>query len=466
MNDNKRYTSAEVATLVGIHKDTLLRWLRDGLIPEPTRDRHGWRMFTENELLRIKSYSEKGHTSNLDTASSIICESNPIIRKLEDMNWDFSVAKTSYLTHGMHPYPAKFIPQIPNALIQELSSVGDTVLDIFCGSGTTLVEALLLKRHAIGIDANPLACLMSRAKTSILNETDYYFLEELVGKVQDLYERIMSDSGTLSANPFKSSAIRPDSKVLDFWFDSFIIEELAEILKLCNEIPDDKARDIALVSFSAIIVTVSKQDSDTRYVRRIKNLTCGDAVKRFKSTLVDAIKSSKELSDLIEDRFNCSVYESNILDNPVVDQIDLMVCSPPYPNAYSYHLYHMTRMLWLGMDQVMFKKNEIGSHRKYSNKGKNRATIETFQKEMSCIFAWLRSVLKQDRYACFIIGNSTINGEAIDNATLLSEVAWNNGFTEVACIGRNIHSGKKSFNPRIGKIKTENILILQNTGKH
>jgi site-specific DNA-methyltransferase (cytosine-N4-specific) len=123
-------------------------------------------------------------------------------------------------------------------------------------------------------------------------------------------------------------------------------------------------------------------------------------------------------------------------------------------------------MLWLGMDQVMFKKNEIGSHRKYSNKGRNRATVETFKAEMSSIFSWLKSVLKQDRYACFIIGNSTINGEVVDNALLLSDVARENGFTEVACISRNIHSGKKSFNPSIGKIKTENILILQNTGKH
>src|SRR5437016_5803893 len=89
-------------------------------------------------------------------------------RKLSDMDWDFRDASTNYLSHGLHPYPAKFIPQIPQTLIREFSSVGDTVGDIFCGSGTTLVEGLLLKRHVIGIDANPLACLISAAKTSQL----------------------------------------------------------------------------------------------------------------------------------------------------------------------------------------------------------------------------------------------------------------------------------------------------------
>ena len=88
---------------------------------------------------------------------------------MKAVEWDFATANTAYLTHGLHPYPAKFIPQIPNALIQELSSVGETVGDIFCGSGTTLLEALQLKRHAVGIDANPLATLITKAKTTPLS---------------------------------------------------------------------------------------------------------------------------------------------------------------------------------------------------------------------------------------------------------------------------------------------------------
>ena len=84
------------------------------------------------------------------------------LARLAAVEWDFASARTGYLTHNLHPYPAKFIPQIPNALIQELSSIGETVADVFCGSGTTLLEALLLKRSAIGIDANPLAARIGR----------------------------------------------------------------------------------------------------------------------------------------------------------------------------------------------------------------------------------------------------------------------------------------------------------------
>ena len=58
-----------------------------------------------------------------DQVSAPSQESAAISRLLE-IEWDFASAKTGYLTHSLHPYPAKFIPQIPSSLIQELSSPG------------------------------------------------------------------------------------------------------------------------------------------------------------------------------------------------------------------------------------------------------------------------------------------------------------------------------------------------------
>src|SRR5690606_29865192 len=112
--------------------------------------------------------------------------------------------------------------------------------------------------------------------------------------------------------------------------------------------------------------------------------------------------------ELVEPRFTCNVLEANLLDAPEVPALDLVVCSPPYPNAYSYHLYHRTRMVWLGMDQPKFKKQEIGSHRKYSSKGQNAATVETFSAEFTQILKWLSGALKRDGYACFVVGDSTL----------------------------------------------------------
>ena len=52
-------------------------------------------------------------------------------------------------------YHGNFIPQIPNQLIRRYTSEGDTVLELFSGSGTTLFECESLLRNYIGFDINP-----------------------------------------------------------------------------------------------------------------------------------------------------------------------------------------------------------------------------------------------------------------------------------------------------------------------
>lgn len=456
----KSFSTAEVAAMAGVHRDTLLRWLREQSIAEPQRDRHGWRVFSQEEAAAIVSFARG---SAPQTLASTLGRDDPAISRLRAIDWDFASAKTGYLTHNLHPYPAKFIPQIPNALVQELSSVGETIADIFCGSGTTLLEALQLKRHAIGIDANPLAAIISRAKTTALSPEAFGEIAIHRLACQQVLEAIEPGTGDLfyDGRPFRSDGWRPNASVCEFWFLPHVVEELAELRRLLDLVGSEPARTLCAVTLAAIIVAVSKQDSDTRYVRREKRLEPGDTVRRYLSQLDAALVSVRELTDLIEDRFSCQVLNQNILETPETEPFDLVVTSPPYPNAYSYHLYHRTRLIWLGHDPELFKKIEIGSHRKYSAKGRDRATEATFRKEFEQIFQWLRGRLRDRRYACFVIGDSTLNGTRIDNASLIAEAGATVGFQEVARISRTIAATRKAFNPKIGKIKSETILILQ-----
>ena len=459
---DKCISTGEAARRAGVHRDTLLRWLRVGLVKEPGRDRHGWRSFSEPELHAIVEFA-KG--SEIPTPTSLPNVNTPTYGEaLQKIDWDFEGAKTSYLTHRIHPYPAKFIPQIPNALIQELSSIGDTVGDIFAGSGTTLVEALTLKRNAVGIDANPLACLIAKAKTTFIGDTEDEELHALVAKSRSFSQSISIDvAGDLfPAHTFTSTAWRPDFPKLPFWFEGYVIEELAEILSWCRSLQSEASQTLALVAFSSIVVAVSRQDSDTRYVRREKGIMPGETMRRFARSLEQALKSALEYSHTIEPRFGCNIIEADLLNEPKIPQLDLMVCSPPYPNAYSYHLYHMTRMIWLGMDQPKFKREEIGSHRKYSSPGKNAATVETFRNEFTSILKWLSHYLKVGGKACFVVGNSTLKGQAIDNAQLIADAGVAAGFVETMRINRTMQATKKAFNPVIGKIKQEQIVILEN----
>lgn len=458
----KYYQTKEVSQIAGVHRDTLLRWLREGRIPEPRRNRNNWRIFSESDLNNIVEF-----TSQVREIQEPYLVRQPVysdhITKLESMDWDFHNADTSYLNHSIHPYPCKFIPQIPNSLIQELSSIGDTVMDPFAGSGTTLVEALRLGRNAIGIDANPLSDLICRAKSARIEQVDCGPLFELVDKFAYRGKALSSNQLSLFDNDVGNEPIGVEvDHWIRNWFDPCVINELAVIKDKCLEIQNRKIGELALLAMSSIIVTVSRQDSDTRYVRKDKKIRPGDTFKRFSSALDEAVRRQLALSSEIPGNVTATVILGNILEDIESPSFDLLVCSPPYPNAYSYHLYHRSRMLWLDMNPEAFKQEEIGSHRKYSSKGKNAATKKTFAEEIRRILYWISKKLKMGRHACFVIGDSTIRGETVKNDELIIEIAEDIGFRLEANINRRLQATKKSFNPRIGKIKNEHIVILRN----
>ncbi len=468
---NKTFKTHTVAKLAGIHRDTLLRWLREGKIPEPARDKNNWRVFNKDEADQVVRYANQtieDPSFRVSEAKIFYLPYSEQVESLKKIDWDFTSANTNYLNHAIHPYPCKYIPQIPNTLIQALSTVGETICDPFCGSGTTLVEALRLGRNAIGIDANPLATLICKSKTGRISETEVERLSDFATQILNKSEYIstgqLSLFSDLNSKDFPSFEPEIDKWIKE-WFDGHVIKELSYIKKKCLAQSPKNLKEIALVAFSSILVSVSRQDSDTRYVRKDKNIKSGETLKRFARALRLAVNRTIEFTAEIHPNVSAQILNSNVLKNPQTKPFDLLVCSPPYPNAYSYHLYHRSRMLWLDMNQPRFKKEEIGSHRKYSMKSNKGATVDTFMQELTNILEWIREFLKTDRHACFVIGDSIIKGKKIKNDELLTDVAQKLGFKIEANLNRNILSTKKAFNPSIGKIKDEHIVILRNSKK-
>jgi hypothetical protein len=82
------------------------------------------------------------------------------------------VTEDRHPLHSMCSYLGCFPPSVPRNLIEELVPRNGVVLDPFCGSGTTLVEAISLKRRAVGIDLNPLASAIAAAKIQPITLVD------------------------------------------------------------------------------------------------------------------------------------------------------------------------------------------------------------------------------------------------------------------------------------------------------
>jgi site-specific DNA-methyltransferase (cytosine-N4-specific) len=317
----------------------------------------------------------------------------------------------NYLTHNFHPYPAKFIPQFPKRIIKVLSSKGQWVLDPFCGCGTTLVEAKLLGRNSVGIDVNPIAALVSKVKTTTLDDDQ---LKAIKGVLSSIGQMINRHYGTQPL--FRDYSHVKDFKIPEFfnrdhWFKKCVQNELAIIKAIVNEIRDEDVKDFMLVAFSAIITSVSNQESDTRYAKKDKNIKEFDTYKAFYKKVIDMIERMKRFSKVATDA-TVSVYEADSRNISFINNetIDLVMTSPPYLNAYDYYLYHKLRMYWLGMDHYKAQDLEIGSRHKHSDN--NLGVNDYFENIEKCLKEIYR-VLKPKSYCCIVIGDAIKDGNYV-----------------------------------------------------
>ena len=378
---------------------------------------------------------------------------------------------TTYLTHNFHPYAAKFIPQIPAFFINKYTSENDIILDPFCGSGTSLVEAKLLGRSAVGVDVNELSVLISKVKTTKINVEELQLADKVIqtarSEIIRCYSKIDSSKNLdFYVNDDKISTslnyIFPKFSNVNHWFQTDSIYELSIIKNLIDnsDISSD-LKNFLFLAFSSIIVISSNQDSETRYSAKQKNHPKFFVINQFE-TKVRSMKQrmlefNKKASDSVVSVF---CHDSRDLGAILKSEtIDFAVTSPPYPNTYDYYLYHKQRMNWLNFDWLKAKNNEIGSRLRYSSYKEN---VSSYIGDMSKAFLGVSEALNPNGRFIVVIGDSYVKGIKYFGDELLRLASKGSGFILEESFSYDLSMSSKVFNKSFRKNgKKEHIMIFK-----
>lgn len=388
-----------------------------------------------------------------------------MLSSLDSIDWDFAGEPGTDGLSGFHWYPARFAEQIPSILIGYLSHPGDTVLDPFCGSGTTLIEAFRLNRRAIGMDLNPVACLVSRAK---MNEYSEHELDIFASRIIKDVQKCLTG---FSEESFETNLIGiiPETSLLEIqkWFHHGTMLELAAILKMLQEESDERLVTLGRACFSSILRACSSQEKHWGYICdnvRPKTLTYKSAFKYFTKSIHQFITHYRRFEKLaIAQRQNApafvrfdevQIFEGNAISNltklPSVS-VQLTVTSPPYLNVTDYFDAQRLSNLWLFPEVGNeLRSQEIGARYKRYRKD----SITPYLEDMTeCVHQLVR-VLVRGGHCCLVLGESKSHPSYISDVMELLEGI---GFFIVDKRVRHI-AKKRSLSPRL---MTETIVIAQ-----
>lgn len=248
---------------------------------------------------------------------------------------NFHGENSTYASHDLHAFAAKFPPQLPRAFIRGLTNPGDVVLDPMMGSGTAVVEALLAGRRAIGYDIDPLAVRLCRVKTTPID----------VDTVVQAGLRVMAQANALLAeaeylDKTLSDRFDRESKTfIDYWFLPATQREIMSLVLAIESLPQGLEREFLELTLSSIIVTKSGGVSLARDLAHSrphldKTKTPRNALVQFNARLRKNISS---IAELHTNGTHAIVQSGDARRLPLVDEtVDLVVTSPPYANAIDY----------------------------------------------------------------------------------------------------------------------------------
>lgn len=305
-----------------------------------------------------------------------------------------SKTKVSACPHNLYKYPARFAPEFAREAIQGFSQPGDTVLDPFNGSGTTMIEAVALNRYAVGYDISALACFLARAKTTPLTVHDQRALVSWSARLSDgntqaasaAWQKADTDAGYYRRN-------LPDGAL------AFFSSTIAALKRLTNARQRRFAR-LVLLSVGQGALDCRKSLPKSESLRDEYRRQLQESVANFRGYWRVVAKRLRIAPRLLEARRQVVRASSEICGEggrPPSKKAALIVTSPPYPGVHM--LYHRWQILGRRETPAPFVLADCrdGDGLSFYTLGhRHEGKLKTYYERLTKIYAAARNCIRDD----------------------------------------------------------------------